>query len=212
MNICIVEDNVALLKNLTALLDGEKDIRVTSSHTTAEAALAHTDWPATDILLVDINLPQMSGIDLIRAVNPVQPQVNILVYTVHEDREIVLNAIRAGACGYLIKGSSSEELLAALREIAAGGAPMSPKIARKVLAELKAPAAPAAQPDGDEQLTLRESETLRALSEGYSYKEIAATFGVSPHTVHTHIKNIYRKLHAHGRREAISIGRESGLI
>lgn len=211
MNICIVEDNQLLLDSLIALLNGEGDIRVTASHASAEQALAQTDWAGTDILLADINLPEMSGIELIQRVHPLHPDLSILVYTVHEDRARVLDAIRAGACGYLIKGSSPQELIAALHEIYEGGAPMSPRIARAVLAELRLEEPP---PEGQEdgRLTLRETDILKRLECGQSYKEISADLRVSTHTVHTHIKSIYRKLQAHSKAEAIRKGRIRGVL
>ncbi len=211
MNICIVEDNELLLANLIALLDGEGDIRVTASHASAEQALVQTDWAGTDILLADINLPLMSGIELIQKVHPLHPDLSILVYTVHEDRSRVLDAIRAGACGYLIKGSSPRELIDALHEIYEGGAPMSPRIARAVLAELRLEEQPAEGQD-DNQLTVRETDILKRLEYGQSYKEISADLGVSTHTVHTHIKSIYRKLQAHSKAEAIRKGRIRGVL
>lgn len=211
MKIAIVEDNEPLLASLVALLDGEDDIRVTASHRTAEEAFEQTDWKDTDILLADINLPQMSGIELIQKVHPLYPGLCILVYTVHEDRTRVLEAIRAGACGYLIKGSSPQELIDALHEIYAGGAPMSPRIARAVLAELRMEDEPKDTPD-DQVLTLRETDILRRLENGHSYKEISADLNVSTHTVHTHIKSIYRKLQAHSKAEAIRKGRIRGVL
>ena len=211
MNICIVEDNAPLLANLQMLLDGEADIDVIACHTSAEEAFRNVDWKTIDVLLADIDLPHMSGIDLIRGVHPQNPHMSILVYTVHEDRSSVLEAIRAGACGYLIKGSTPHELIAALRQIHAGGAPMSPKIARSVLTELRKDEAEPDIPE-DQQLTVREITIMRYLEEGHSYKEIATELGVSPHTVHTHIKNTYQKLQAHSRVEAIRKGRIRGVL
>ncbi len=211
MNLCIVEDNAPLLASLRMLLDGEADIDVTACHTSAEEALTRANWNQTDVLLADIDLPQMSGIELIRRVHPLNPDMSILVYTVHEDRASVLEAIRAGACGYLIKGSTPRELIAALREIHAGGAPMSPKIARSVLSELRQDEAAPAIPE-NQRLTQREITIMRLLEDGHPYKEIAAELGVSPHTVHTHIKNIYQKLQAHSRADAIRKGRVRGVL
>ena len=212
MKICIVEDNKHLLANLRNLLDSEADIDVIASHPTAEEALAKTDWLNAEILLVDLDLPNMSGTELIRSVHPQHPNISILVYTVHEDRSSLLDAIRAGACGYLIKGSAPRDLIDALHEIYAGGAPMSPKIARSVLAELRSDLAAAQVVPDDEQLTFREIAIMRLLETGNSYKEIAAELGVSPHTVHTHIKHIYQKLQAHGRADAIRKSRIRGVL
>jgi DNA-binding NarL/FixJ family response regulator len=211
MNLCIVEDDTRLVANLQALLAGEADIDVISAHASAESACTADPWARTDVLLVDLDLPEMSGIDLIRAAHPANPNMSILVYTVHEDRASVLEAIRAGACGYLIKGSQQQDLLAALHEIYAGGAPMSPKIARSILSELRMEDSAAPLPD-DQQLTQRESAILKMLEDGFSYKEIAVAQCISVHTVHTHIKNTYRKLQAHSRSDAIRKGRIRGVL
>jgi two-component system NarL family response regulator len=210
MTLCIVEDDRRLVENLRSLLAAELDVEVLSAHGTAEDAFDDAPWAGTDVLLVDLDLPAMSGIDLIRKIHPLYPNLSILVYTIHEDRASVMDAIRAGACGYLIKGSAPRELIIALREIYAGGAPMSPKIARAVLGELRMDDV-VPLPD-DQRLTARETAILKMLEEGFSYKEIAVDQGVSVHTVHTHIKNAYRKLQAHSRSEAIRIGRVRGVL
>jgi len=211
MTLCIVEDNTSLLQNLQAILRDEPDIRVTACFTSAEDALDKSpNWSEIDLLLVDLDLPGLSGIELIRHIRPFNPNLNILVYTVHEDRANVVEAIRAGACGYLLKGSASRDLLAALREIHAGGAPMSPRIARYVLTQLHQSETPAVQKTYE--LTQRETEILRLLEHGYSYKEIAGRLNVSAHTIHAHIKNTYQKLQASGRAEAIRIGRVRGVL
>jgi two-component system NarL family response regulator len=212
MNLCVVEDNTFLLENLRALLSGEPDIFLTACYTSAEEALdGQQNWTDLDILLVDLDLPGLSGIDLIQRVRPLSLNLNILVYTVYEDRTNVIEAIRAGACGYLIKGSSSRDLVEALREIHAGGAPISPRIARYVLSHLQQSEPPDASQKAQE-LTQREVVILRLLENGHSYKELAVQLGVSSHTVHAHIKNIYQKLQASGRSEAIRIGRVRGLL
>ena len=211
MTLSIVEDDARLVVNLKALLSTEDDMEVLSTHHSAEEASAEAPWSRLDVLLVDLDLPEMSGVDLIRRIHPSYPNLSILVYTIHEDRASLLDAIRAGACGYLIKGSAPRDLIAALREIYAGGAPMSAKIARSVLSELRLEEPAAALPE-EEQLTVREASILRMLEEGRSYKEIAADLSVSTHTVHTHIKNTYRKLQAHSRSDAIRIGRIRGVL
>lgn len=211
MNICIVEDNTRLLASLHLLLDGEANIYVTAHHASAEEAVAAVSWRQIDVLLADLDLPQMSGIELIRQVRPLNPDMNILVYTVHEDRASVLEAIKAGACGYLIKGSTPRELIEALHEIHAGGAPMSPKIARSVLLEMQSNE-PALEASREQTLTQREITIMHLLENGFPYKAIAVELGVSPHTVHTHIKHIYNKLQAHSRSDAIRKGRVRGVL
>ena len=213
MNIRIVEDDKTLLNNLTLLINGEPDMSVTGSYLNAELAMKKSNWAQTDILLVDLDLPQMSGIDLIGILHARYPDLRMIVYTIHEDRPVVLEAIKAGACGYLLKGTRPTQLIDALHEIFKGGAPMSPKIARSVLAELQG-SATEETPARDEvnKLTHREREVLRLCEEGLLYKEIATSLKVSPHTVHSHIRHIYRKLRAKNQTDAIRKSRSRGLL
>ena len=206
MNLCIVEDNAALLKSLATRLSREPDIRVASAHASAEEALEQCPWGEVDILLADIDLPGMSGIELIRRIRENIPTVFSMAFTICEDRATVFAALKAGAYGYVLKGDSPQDLLESLRELARGGSPMSPSIARQVIREF--------HPTGEseEALTPREQDVLKLVAEGRLYKEIADTFGLSAHTVHTHIKRIYGKLHAHGRTDALSKAREAGLL
>ena len=209
MRICIVEDNSLLRDNLTLLLRGEHGISVTGSFPSAEDALATVDWTATDVLLADIDLPGISGVELIHAVKEQHPLVNCMAYTIYEDRATVFSAIKAGACGYLLKGCSPRELVESLEELHGGGAPMSPKIARKVILDIQGSQLDeAAKP----VLSTREVEILRQIERGLSYKEIAVASSISPHTVHTHIKNIYEKIHARSRDDALRRARNLGVL
>ena len=207
MNLCIVEDNAALLKSLAERLSREPDIRVLSANASAEDALEQCPWGEVDILLADIDLPGMSGIELIRRVRENIPTVLAMAFTICEDRATVFSALKAGAYGYVLKGDSPQNLLESLRELSRGGSPMSPSIARQVIREFH-PSADA----GEEALTAREQAVLNLVAEGRLYKEIADAFGLSLHTVHTHIKRIYGKLHAHGRTDALCKAREAGLL
>lgn len=209
MNICIVEDNKSLLDNLRILLAGEPGFTVSGAYASAEQALRSDAWGGVDALLSDIDLPGMSGVELIRKALALNPRLQIMAYTVFEDRETVFAAIKAGAAGYLLKGCSPRELVEGLRELCRGGAPMSPKIARKVIRELQTPGSDAG---GEGLLTAREKGILSAIGLGRSYKEIAADFNISPHTVHTHIKNIYEKLHAVSRADALQKARDLRVI
>jgi two-component system NarL family response regulator len=212
MKICIVEDNQILSENLRLLLQGEPDIQVTGICGSAEEALETTDWNETDILLADMDLPGMSGVDLIKCVKSTYPRVEVLAYTVCEDRSVVMSAIRSGASGYLLKGSTPRVLIESLRELHEGGAPMTPKIARKLMVEFRLQNAPAdgSEPQGD--LTHREIEIMRNLEKGLSYAEIAEQLKISPHTVHTHIKNIYEKIQAQSRADMLRKARRLGVI
>ncbi|NTW59840.1 MAG: response regulator transcription factor [Nitrospirae bacterium] len=207
MKVSIVEDDVLLRQNLNLLLSGETGISVVSVYSTAEEALAGIKRARPEILLADIGLPGMSGIELIRELKEQMPDLEIMAHTVFDDRETVFSAIKAGASGYILKGSTPRELIDALHTLAKGGSPMSPKIARKVIREF--------QGEGiDEQYLLshRETEIVKEIENGLSYKDIAVKLGISPHTVHTHIKNIYEKLHAKNRQGALIAARKKGII
>jgi len=207
MKISIVEDDVLLRQNLKLLLSGETGISVVSVYASAEEALAGIKRARPEILLADIGLPGMSGIELIRKLKDQMPDLEIMAHTVFDDRETVFSAIKAGASGYILKGSTPRELIDALHTLAKGGSPMSPKIARKVIREF--------QGEGiNEQYILshRETEIVKEIEIGLSYKDIAVKLGISPHTVHTHIKNIYEKLHAKDRQGALSAARKKGII
>ncbi len=209
MRICIVEDNRMLLDNLVLLLKGEQGIEVIGGHVSAEEALASTDWGSIDVLLADIDLPGMSGVELIRRLRAEHPALNCMAYTIYEDRATVFAAIKAGACGYLVKGCSPRELIESLRELYEGGSPMSPKIARKVILDIQQLEQPEAK---GEILSEREVDILRLIEQGRSYKEIAGTLHISTHTVHTHIKNIYEKIQAPSRQEALRKARNLGVL
>jgi two-component system NarL family response regulator len=203
-----VEDNLLLLENLRLLLDGETGIEVVGAFATAEEALSHTQECAPDIMLTDLDLPGISGIQLIKRTKAKLPNLDIMVFTISEDRETVFSAIKAGACGYIIKGSTPRELVESLNSLFQGGAPMTPRIARKLITEFHEEAVIQEQ----ELLSQREKEIVRSIEQGLSYKEIADKLFISPHTVHTHIKNIYEKLQAKDRNEAISKARRKGII
>ncbi|MBN1568683.1 MAG: response regulator transcription factor [Acidobacteria bacterium] len=207
MRVVLVEDDPLLRNNIVLLLKGEPGITIQNSFGSAEEALVSFPDPASEIMLVDIGLPGMSGIDLIRQVKSRKPEIEIMAHTVFEDRKSVFSALKAGASGYLLKGSTPRELIEALFNLYNGGAPMSPKIARAVIREF--------QEDGIEEsylLSQREQQILSSLEKGLTYKEIASAFNISPHTVHTHIKNIYEKLQAKSRQEAFVKARRKGIL
>jgi two-component system NarL family response regulator len=207
LKILIVEDNALLRENLRLLLSGEPDIEVVAAFESAEEALGELRNLLPDILLADLDLPGMNGIELIRRAKRGFPDLDTLVFTISEDRDTVFAAIKAGASGYLLKGSSPRELVEALVSLRQGGAPMSPKIARKVIREFQ----DAAQEE-DFILSHRECEIVKSIEQGLSYKEIAERFCISPHTVHSHIKNIYDKLQAKDRQTALIKARRKGII
>ncbi len=207
MRLLIVEDDQLLLQNLAFLLGAEKGVELTGAVTTAEEALLRLKEEPPDMILLDMELPGMHGIDFIRKAKSLQPEVEILVHTVYEDRKTVFSAIKAGASGYVIKGITPRELLEALHEQYSGGVPMSPKIARAVIREFQSNAS-----EEDFLLTHREIEILKYIRDGFTYKDISRRCGISRNTVHTHIKKIYQKLHAKNRKDALIKARRKGII
>lgn len=207
MRLMIVEDNAVLLKRLSLFLNGEAGITVVGAFSSAGEALRALKSAAPEIALVDIGLPDMSGTELIRRMIEQMPALEIIAHTVFDDREIVLSAIKAGAAGYILKGGRLAGLVEALQEIAQGGSPMTPKIARKVIREFRNGG------DCDDcSLSPREKEVLKEIERGMTYKQIGGKFGISPHTVNVHIKNIYVKLQAKDREGALLTARKKGIL
>ena len=207
MRLVIVEDDKLLLDNLRLLLTGEPGIEVEGAFTNAEEALAKVEKLSPDLLLVDNGLPGMSGIELILAVKKRLPDIDIMAHTIFDNRDTVFAAIKAGASGYILKGATPRELIESLHSLFQGGSPMSPRIARALIQEFQ-------DKVGDDPyiLTPREKEILKSLEKGLTYSEIADILYISHHTVHTHIKNIYDKLHARGRQDALRKARKKGII
>jgi DNA-binding NarL/FixJ family response regulator len=208
MKIAIVEDNTMLRQNLVILLGGEPDLEVCGDYGTAEEALADVNNNVPDFMLVDLGLPgKMCGIGLIRSAKEMLPDMEVLVHTVFDTRDKVFEAIKAGASGYILKGASPREIIEAIYNLAKGGAPMSPKIARALISEFQEKTI-----EDQYLLTPRETEILRELEKGQTYKDLAGKLCISPHTIHTHIKNIYEKLHAKSRKDALIKARRKGII
>ncbi|MGJ8640516.1 MAG: response regulator [Opitutaceae bacterium] len=206
MNLIIVEDDPMTRNNLQLLLQGEPKIQSIQGFASSEEAIDSDCWSQADILLTDIDLPGLNGDELIAWAGQKQPHVTSVAYTIYENRDTVFAAIRAGACGYILKGTSPRKLIEALQEVYQGGSPMTPKIARKVINTLHQ------SPKADSNLSHREAEILRLIEKGHTYKEVASEIGVSPHTVHAHLKNIYGKVQAHSRDEAVQKARRLGWI
>lgn len=201
ISVSIVEDDRPTLESLAALLRRAPGVRLLGAHPSGEAALAHLPVEQPEVVLMDINLPGMSGIDCIPRLKARMPALQVLMLTTYEDSHLIFNSLRAGASGYILKNKSSAELLDAIRQVHEGGAPMSMRIARKVVAFFNQLPEPSS---GAEQLSEREAQVLAALAKGLLYKEIGAQLKISENTVRTYIKRIYEKLHVSSRTEAVA--------
>ena len=204
--IAIVEDNRDLRSTLERIVASSPLCTMIGSCGTAEEALLQLPKLQPQVVLMDINLPGRSGIECTRRLRDLCPGTQILILTVYDDSENILNALKAGASGYLLKRASPEEILEAIGDVKEGGAPMSSQIARKVVASFReVPPDPAA-----ETLTEREAEVLSLITHGYSGKEIADRLSVSVNTVKTHLKHVYAKLHVRSRTEILLRFRAAG--
>jgi DNA-binding NarL/FixJ family response regulator len=199
--VSIVEDDASVRQILAGWLCGTEGFQCASEHGSAENALAQLPQKKPGIVLMDINLPRMNGIECVRRLKPLLPETQFIMLTVYEDADHIFNALAAGASGYLLKQIPCDELLAALKQVHAGGSPMTGSIARKVVQSFHV-ASPEA-PDNT-HLTPREREVLVLLARGYLYKEIAEALNISIPTVNTHIRKIYEKLHVQSRGRAVA--------
>jgi DNA-binding NarL/FixJ family response regulator len=200
ISISIVEDNEKLRGTLARVLNRAEGFRCVSQYPSAEEALKDLPNVKPDVVLMDINLPGMNGVECVRQLKPLLPQTQVMMLTVYEDTENIFNALAAGANGYMLKRTSSKELLEAIQEVQRGGSPMSMHIARKVVQSFQK-AAPA-QPAGI--LSEREQQVLDLLSQGLIYKEISDKLGIGYETVHTYIRRVYEKLQVRTRTEAVA--------
>jgi DNA-binding NarL/FixJ family response regulator len=199
--VAIVEDNAVMRESFRQWIDAAPGFRCVLAAATAREALSEIPKLKPDVVLMDINLAGESGIVCTAQLKVALPDLAVIIVTVYRNQELIFQALEAGACGYLLKRSTPEELLHAIAEVRAGGAPMTGEIARMVVqAFQKKPA----QAPSEAGLTVREAEILALLSEGLSNKEIAARVQVSYDTVRAHLRHIYEKLHVRGRTEAVN--------
>jgi DNA-binding NarL/FixJ family response regulator len=199
--ISIIEDDDPTRQILTEIIAGTPDLELVSQYNRCDAAIKALPNDAPDVVLVDINLPEINGVEAVRRLKPEMRNTQFLMLTVYEDADHIFAALAAGATGYLLKGTRRGELLDAIGQIVAGGSPMSSGIARKVVQSFSN--AQATRTDLD-ALSPREQSVLALLSKGYLYKEIADSLGVSGPTVNTYIRRIYDKLQVHSRTQAIT--------
>ncbi|HXX65196.1 MAG TPA: response regulator transcription factor [Bacteroidota bacterium] len=209
IRVSLVEDNSELREGLTQLISAEPSCTLVGAYGRCEDLLASLTSDRPDVVVLDIGLPGMSGVEAVGRIKSLAVQTEILMLTVYDDEENIFEAIRSGASGYLLKKTLPGKLLEAIREIHSGGVPMSASIARKVLAAFKI------EPTGrrpEEALSVREREVLSALVAGKSYKMIADDCFISIDTVRSHIKNIYEKLHVHSKSEAVAAALKSRIV
>ena len=199
IKVAIVEDNVGIRGNWAKMLNASAGFRCVGTCASAEEALREIPQIQPDVVLMDINLPGISGIECTARLKALLPRIQILVVTVHADNDRVFSALQAGASGYLLKRTGTTELLEAIQDVTRGGVPMTGEIARKVIASFRRPAP---VPMEDARLTPREQDILVLLTQGYANKEIADRLAVSFDTVRTHLCHIYEKLHVRSRTEA----------
>ncbi|MDB6109265.1 MAG: DNA-binding response regulator [Pedosphaera sp.] len=200
-SISIVEDNEQLRGTLSRLLNRVEGFRCVSQYGSAEAALEALPTDKPNVVLMDINLPGINGVECVRKLKQVAPETLVVMLTAYEDTENIFNALAAGAAGYLLKRAPRTELVDAIREVCRGGSPMTTHIARKVVQSFQKAGA---SPQPTENLSAREQEVLDCLSQGFLYKEIAEKLGISYETVHTYIRRIYEKLQVRTRTEAVA--------
>lgn len=208
IRVALVEDQDVTREGLSLLIGGSLGFEICGQYCSMERALERIRDSPPDVLLADIELSGMSGIEGVRRIHEWMPELPILMLTVHEDSDSVFGAVCAGACGYLLKETPPARLVESIRELYEGGAPMSPGIARKVVLMFQK----AAPPKDEMQLSVRQMEILRMLAEGYSYKACAATLDVGLDTVRSHVRKIYERLHVHSRSEAVWKALRGGLL
>ncbi len=201
IQVAIVEDSNLVRTTLAKVIDRSEGFQCTHQYANAEAALDELPRVKPDVVLMDINLPGMNGVECVKKLKQVAPQIQILMLTVYEDTENIFNALTAGASGYLLKRTTTPELLAGIKEVQKGGSPMTTHIARKVVQSFQRIGS---SPQPSENLSTREQEVLDCLAKGFLYKEIAEKLGISYETVHTYIRRIYEKLQVRTRTEAVA--------
>ncbi|MEO5821413.1 MAG: response regulator transcription factor [Vicinamibacteraceae bacterium] len=200
IRVSIVEDDARVRASLARLVDGADRFSCVSQHESGEKAIAELPAVRPDVVLMDINLPGMSGVECVRRLRTLLPALQVVMLTVYEDTDLIFAALAAGASGYLLKRTPPDELLGGILDVHRGGSPITSHIARKVVQSFRE-----ADRAGDEDaLSPREREVLDHLAQGYLYKEIAARLAISYDTVHTYVRRIYEKLQVHSRTEAVA--------
>src|SRR6185436_18237606 len=200
INVAIVEDNRGTRESLMDLLGRSPGLRCVGAHATGEEALKELPPQKPDVVLMDINLPGITGVECVGKLKEQLPKMQILMLTTYEESDLIFASLRAGASGYLLKNMLPAELIQAIEQVHAGGAPMSMQIARKVVNHFQQIRQPSSEM---ETLTKREQEILAQLARGYLYKEIADQLGITLSTVRAHLPTVYEKLHVQSRTQAV---------
>ena len=200
IKVAIVDDDAGIRSSLSALIKRAPGFKLLGEYATGEIALKEIPKHLPDVVLMDINLPGMKGYECVRQLKATLPAVQFLMLTVYEDSDSLFNSLKAGASGYLLKRTASARLLEAIHDVFAGGSPMAPQLARRVVQFFSKPAPEAASLA---RITPAEREFLDQLAKGYAYKEIADRMNISIDTVRSYVRTVYEKLHVHSRTEAV---------
>jgi DNA-binding NarL/FixJ family response regulator len=200
VRVSIVEDNLGTREGIVALLERAPGLQFIGAHANGEDALRDLPAEKPDVVLMDINLPGISGIQCVSQLKELLPQIQVLMLTTYEDGDLIFESLRAGASGYLLKNIPPAELAQAVEQVNAGGSPMSMQIARKVVSHFQRIRQPESEVD---KLTKREQEILALLAKGFLYKEIADNLGITLSTVRAHLHTVYEKLHVQSRTQAV---------
>jgi DNA-binding NarL/FixJ family response regulator len=209
IRVALVEDKRVIREGLGEILGHSNGVECVGTYASVEQALPGLEGAPCDVLLLDIHLPGMSGVDGVRAVLERFPETRVLMLTVYEEEEKVFDSIRNGASGYLLKKTPPRQIVEAVRQAVEGGAPLSPEIARRMVEHFRRGGAP---PRPETRLTEQERELLKLLAEGHSYAAAADRLGISINTVRDHVRSLYEKLHVHSKSQAVSTALRRGLI
>lgn len=207
INVAIVEDNKYMREGWKTFIDYDKELKVIGSYSSFEDARDSDDIGRAEVIIMDIGLPGINGIEGVKIIKESYPDVNIIMATVYDDDDHIFNALKAGAVGYLMKKVTPDELVAAVKDAYNGGSPITPNIARKIIQTLHAPTV-----SSEEELSDRELEILKELATGKSYQAIGKVTFLSVDGVRHHIRRIYQKLQVHSRTEAVTKGIVNKLI
>jgi DNA-binding NarL/FixJ family response regulator len=200
IQVALVEDDPEIRANLAHRVGRSPAFRLLRSYSDAESALADLPRHPPDVVLMDINLPGIDGVECVRQLKAKMPAVQFLMLTIYEDGNRLFKSLMAGASGYLLKRTPPDKLLAAIKEVHEGGSPMTPEMARRVVQHFQQIPEPASEL---QRLTPREKDVLEQLAKGFLYKEIEDNLGISTGTLRSYIANVYEKLHVHSRTEAV---------